>query len=246
MRFFAQCAYLGTNFSGWQIQPNDPSIQEEIEKVLSLKLQQTIPIVGCGRTDAGVHAKKSFFHFEFPTDLPLKHLDDFNHMLPDDICIQRIIPVEDERHARFDAVKRSYIYHIAYRKSPFNFGTSWYLKKSRDFDLNLLNEAAGFLLNYGEFYPFCKANTDAKTMKCDLTVAEWKKHESGLEFHITANRFLRGMVRLIVGMCTNVADSKLELSIVKEAMDNQERLEKAYSAPAKGLFLTEVQYPFID
>lgn len=248
MRYFAELAYKGTNYHGWQIQPNAISVQEKIEKAFSTILNTEIKVVGCGRTDTGVHASQYFLHFDFTGELPHRFINRINQFLPKDIAIRRIFEVDQEAHARFDAQKRSYEYHIVFDKAPFEIETAWYYYMAKKLDLKKLNEAANLLLKYEDFFPFCKTNHDALTMKCNLQKCEWVRDEKNgrLVFHISANRFLRGMVRLIVGMCINVAIGKLSLEKVKKAMDEQKILDKSWSIPPEGLYLSEVKYDFID
>ena len=248
MRYFAELAYNGTNYFGWQRQPNASSVQATIEDALSLILRAQITIVGCGRTDTGVHASQYFIHFDCSVDFPKGFLSRLNKYLPEDIAFYQIFPVSEITHARYDAFKRSYEYHICFRKTPFHTNICYHYPFAKQLDLEKMQAASHLLLNYKEFFPFCKTNTDVKTMRCDLQRAEWVylEQEQKLIFHISANRFLRGMVRLIVGMCLNVGLGKIEIERVKKAMDEQSRLEKSLSAPAHGLFLTEIKYPFSE
>ncbi len=244
MRFFAELAYNGTPFNGWQKQPDAPSVQKEIEVALSTILRSEIEIVGCGRTDTGVHASQYFIHFDFDGTFPEYFIDRINRFLRPEIAIFRIWEVEPDMHARFDAVYRAYEYHISWKKDPFSIDTAYYNSYAKGFSFEKLQASAKLLLNYNEFFPFCKTNTDVKTMECQLFRSEWERDEakSKLVFHIAANRFLRGMVRLIVGMCMNVAQGKVAFEEVKKALEEQSRLKKAESAPPQGLFLTQIKY----
>lgn len=248
MRYFTKLAYNGTHYHGWQIQPNSTSVQETIERAFSTILNSEVELVGCGRTDTGVHASRYFAHFDFDGNFPEGFLSRANKFLPKDIAIRQIFKVSENAHARFDATQRSYEYHLVFEKTPFETDTAWYYYLGRKLDTEKLNEAAGLLLDFRAFAPFCKTKHDAKTLECDLSRCEWILHkENGrLIFHITANRFLRGMVRLIVGMCLNAAIGKLELQEVREAMEKQEPLSKSWSVPGHGLFLSEVRYPFLS
>lgn len=243
MRYVAHIAYNGSNYNGWQIQPNADSVQSTIEQAISTILNTAIKITGCGRTDTGVHAKSYYFHFDFKGDLPQAFTNRINKFLPKDIVVYRLIPVSAKAHARFDAFSRSYEYHVVLDKNPFEIETAWAFYSARKLDLPKMQAAAQLLLNYKEFIPFCKTNSDAKTMKCDLTCAEWKLFDDRLVFYISANRFLRGMVRLIVGMCINVGLEKLTIESVQKALDSQSMLPKSYSVPSNGLFLTKILYP---
>ena len=244
MRYFSELAYKGTNYHGWQRQPNALSVQERVEEAFSTILNERIEVVGCGRTDAGVHASQYYLHFDFDGTIPKGLVKRVNLFLPKDIAIRRVFEVGETMHARFDAIMRSYEYHIVFEKTPFEIETAWHYYLAKKVNINILNEAATLLLYYKEFSPFCKTHHDAQTLECDLYRCEWVLDEKKgrLVFHISANRFLRGMVRLIVGMCTNVATGKLPLEKVKAAMDSQIMLEKSWSVPPEGLFLSEVKY----
>lgn len=244
MRYFTELAYNGTNYSGWQKQPNAPSVQETIEKAFSTILGKNIEVVGCGRTDTGVHASQYFLHFDFDGAFPLKFINRINKFLPPDIAIRNIFEVNEHAHARFDAVSRSYEYHLGFEKNPFETKTSWYYPYADKPQFELVQSAAELLTGFEEFAPFCKTQSDAKTMTCKLTRSEWVLDEKtgGWVYHISANRFLRGMVRLVVGMCLNVGLESLSLKSVKNSLVNQQPLEKSWSVPPQGLFLTQVKY----
>ncbi|MEM1322812.1 MAG: tRNA pseudouridine(38-40) synthase TruA [Bacteroidota bacterium] len=248
MRYFAELSYRGTHYCGWQRQPNSPSVQEAIETQLSLILQQETSIVGCGRTDTGVHALHYFMHFDLPeSTLPPNFLHRLNKMLPQDIVLHRLLPVADEAHARYDAFQRSYQYDLHFEKSPFLADRSFHYPYRQKPDPQKVQAAAQLLLNYRAFYPFCKSNSDVKTMNCELSQAKWSfDNKGGWSFNITANRFLRGMIRLIVGMCLNVGLDKVSLDDVRQALDRQERLQKNWSVPPEGLFLRDIRYPYIS
>ncbi len=244
MRYFSELAYKGTNYNGWQRQPNAPSVQQVIEEAISTILSTSVEVTGCGRTDTGVHASQYFLHFDFEGKFPKEFLRRLNKLLPADIAIRSIYEVAADAHARFDAARRSYEYHIGLDKNPFLTDTAWHFPFFEKLDLEKTQAAAALLLNYREFQPFCKSNTDVHTMECTLFRSEWvfDAASSRLVFHISANRFLRGMVRLIVGMCLNVGLGKVELDEVRQALDQQVLLKKSWSVPAEGLFLTEVRY----
>ena len=243
MRYFAELSYNGTFYFGWQRQPKQISVQETLEKALSTILRMPIEIVGCGRTDTGVHAKQYFIHFDFDGNFPKAFVRRLNKFLPNDIAIHRIFKVSEDAHARFDAYYRAYEYHLIFKKNPFQTTTRFLYPYPQKPNWALCQQAAQLLLNYQAFYPFCKSNTDVKNMKCELQRAEWEQlNENYWIFHIAANRFLRGMVRLVVGMSLNVGLGKLALETIQKAMEKQERLEKSWSVPASGLFLVEVKY----
>ncbi len=246
MRYFAELSYQGTNYFGWQKQPGQVSVQETLEQAFSTILGVPVAFTGCGRTDTGVHARQYFAHFDCETAFPDAFERRLNKFLPPDIAIHRIVEVHPEAHARFDAYQRSYEYHLSFHKMPFEQHTCyWYGHPARP-DRDLMQAAANLLTDYQEFFPFCKSEAAAKTMHCELTRAEWVFDDETDRWvlHITANRFLRGMVRLIVGMCLNVGLGKTSIEEVRHALDTQTLLKKSQSAPPQGLFLTEVLYPY--
>ncbi len=216
-----------------------------IEKALSTYLQKTIEIVGCGRTDTGVHAKNYFAHFDVNyelMDIPLL-LYRINKMLPGDICFHDIIKVQSDAHARFDAVQRSYEYHLHTVKSPFL--THSYFYPFGISDIGILNDAAAIILEYGDFSTFCKTRTDVKTMDCKVSESFWYQNGNQFIYKITADRFLRGMIRLIVGMSLNISKGKLSTDEVRKAIEEKRRTGHDWSAPAIGLFLCNIRYPYI-
>lgn len=244
-RFFFECAYDGTNYSGWQKQPNAVTIQEEIEEKLSrLFPREEIDIVGCGRTDAGVHAKSSFFHIDLPESYELEQLQfKLNNMLPADIAINRVIEVGEGAHARFDATKRTYQYFLHHKKLPFHQYDSWFFPRSLDIDK--MNEGAKYILGKQDFTSFSKLHTDVNNNFCEVYHLEWTKKGDQLQFEITANRFLRNMVRAIVGTLIEVGLGNIEPEDVKLIIGQQDRGKAGFSVPAKGLFLKNVEYPYI-
>ena len=244
-RLFFECSYKGTNYSGWQKQPNAPSVQETIEKRLSqLCHNEKIGIVGCGRTDAGVHAKQSFFHTDIDVIYQTAELQyKLNNMLPYDIAIKRIFEVDKEAHARFDAIKRTYTYSIHNKKLPFQEELSCYFP--RRVSVKKMNQAAEFLLGKQDFTSFSKLHTDVNNNFCEIFSAEWSKVGECLEFKITANRFLRNMVRAVVGTLLEVGLEKIEPEKLKEIIEAKDRAQAGFSVPAKGLFLAEVVYPYV-
>ncbi len=248
MRYFAALAYNGTKYSGWQRQPNAISVQQVIEEAMSLILRTELSVMGCGRTDTGVHASYFIIHFDFEGDFPKAFMSRLNKYLPADIVFYWIKAVHKEAHARFDAYHRSYEYHLDFYKNPFQENTTFHFPFADKLDIDKMQAAAQLLLEYDEFATFCKTNSDAKTMFCQMKRAEWELRNNGkkLVFHISANRFLRGMVRLIVGMCLNVGLGKINIKDVQNALDQQKPLKKNLSVAAKGLYLTEVKYPFIE
>jgi tRNA pseudouridine38-40 synthase len=235
-------SYKGTNYHGWQVQPNADTVQANIEKALTLLLRQPMQIVGAGRTDAGVHAQEMFAHFDVPQAIDTKALTyKLNAFLPKDIAIHDILPVKESAHARFDATARSYKYFINRNKNPFLTETSWYLAK--DLDVNAMNEAAKILLQYDDFKSFSKTHTDVKTFICDVREAYWEQSNGQLIFNITADRFLRNMVRAIVGTLVDVGLHKLSKQDFINIIEAKDRQKAGFSVPAQGLFLTKIEYP---
>lgn len=243
-RYFLTLAYRGTRYCGWQSQPNAPSVQETLEGALSTILRQKIELVGCGRTDTGVHARYYVAHFDAAGVLPPTFLNGLNSILPDDIAVYDCRPVAADAHARFDAYERSYVYHLSFRKDPFLTETAWFYPQFQRLDIAKMQETATLLPQYQQFFPFCKTDSGMDVYHCDLKRAEWEilPDQTGLLFHITANRFLRGMVRLIVGACVQVGTGQLLVSDVKTALDEQKTLKKSLSVPAHGLFLSNIKY----
>ena len=244
MRYFSELSYNGANYSGWQKQPSASTVQETIERAFSTILNSGLEVVGCGRTDTGVHARQYFMHFDFDGPIPKAFVGRVNRLLPTDIAIRRIFPVAENAHARFDAILRSYEYHIVFDKNPFETQAAWHFPFFEKLDFEKVGQAASLLMEYEGFFPFCKTHTDAKTMKCQLSRSEWVLDASArrMVYHISANRFLRGMVRLIVGMCFNVGLGKVGMDEVRQTMDKQTIMKKSWSVPPDGLFLTAIKY----
>jgi len=245
LRYFASIQYQGGQYAGWQRQPNANSVQAEIEYALSTVFREKIGSMGCGRTDAGVHASQFFFHFDTEFLAPEQQINRLNGFLPKDIAILGIHSVEEEAHARFDANYRAYEYHVSFKKNPFQSDLIWQVpSQGTNIDFKQLNRVADLIKQYDTFFPFCKTNHDAHTLECTIFESRWQKQENDkLVYHIAANRFLRGMVRLIVGCSIRVATGKLSFDEIKNALEDQTRIYNAYSAPAQGLFLTRVDYP---
>lgn len=246
MRYFVRCKYNGTNFHGWQAQKNTPvTIQGYIESAIKMFLPNATEIVGCGRTDTGVHASEYYFHFDADQyDIGLMKYK-LNSILPFAIMITDVIPVHDDAHTRFDASKRAYDYHIVKERDPFREFTTHRYPNLQDLKYEDLQSGAQLLLNYEDFEAFCKNGSDEKTKKCTLYKSEWEITDSGYIYHVEANRFLRGMIRLIVGMCLNIARDKVTIEQVTKAMENRTRLGDDWSVPARGLFLSKIEYPYI-
>lgn len=242
MRYFLEIAYKGTNYHGWQNQPNAITIQECIEKALSTVLRVKISIVGAGRTDTGVHAKQMFAHFDSRNPIDNILLHKVNSILPKDIAVYNLFKVKENSHARFDAVNRSYEYRIHFGKNPFLIEKSWQFTNKK-LNVGLMNKAAEIMMNYSDFRCFSRSNTDVKTYICEITTAKWEQSKQQLIFYITANRFLRNMVRAIVGTLLDVGEEKISLKEFQQIIESKSRCNAGASAPAKGLFLTKITYP---
>ena len=241
MRYFLELSYNGKAYHGWQNQPNAISVQEVIEKALSTLLRETIAIVGAGRTDAGVHAKQMFAHFDTEQDFEENFKFKLNSFLPKDIAIHNINKVTPEAHARFDALNRTYLYRVSLEKDAFNYDYAYNFKG--DLNLYKMNEASKILFNYIDFECFSKTNTDVNTFDCKIIHAEWTQHENELHFVIKADRFLRNMVRAIVGTLINIGIGKIEVEDLHDIIKSKNRSEAGFSVPAHALYLTKIEYP---
>ena len=271
-RYFIHLAYNGANYNGWQTQPGLPTVQQTLEEALSTLLRTPIAVVGCGRTDTGVHASDFYVHFDTHVDIDADNLVfKLNNLLPPDIVIYDIFPVADNAHARFDATARTYQYHVSDRRLPFRQGQ--YCRIYYRPDIDLMNEAARVLMEYDDFTSFAKLHTQVKTNICHLTEAHWdfvpvKSYELGVKseadaekklithnseliteyewvFTIRSNRFLRNMVRSVTGTLLDVGRGKLSLDGLREIIEKKDRCAAGVSMPACGLFLTKVEYPYL-
>lgn len=242
-RYFLQLSYKGTRYFGWQRQPNAISVQEVIEKTLSTVLRENVAVVGAGRTDTGVHASFYVLHFDVSTEIqkPEKLVYHLNRFLPDDIAIQKIKKVSNDFHARFNAVSRTYKYYISTVKSPFSTETSYQF--TVPLDVEKMNEAAKTLFEYNDFTSFAKLHTDVKTNNCKIFQAEWEKFGYQLVFTIKADRFLRNMVRAIVGTLLEVGKGKITIDDFRKIIESKNRGSAGTSVPAHGLFLVDIEYP---
>ncbi|AFL82902.1 pseudouridylate synthase I [Belliella baltica DSM 15883] len=241
-RYFLEIAYKGTNYHGWQTQKNAVSVQGAIENALSILLKTPIIIMGSGRTDTGVHATQQFAHFDFEGELnQFGFLKKINSLLPKDIAVYSLREVKHEAHARFSATIRSYVYKITTRKTPFEEELSWHY--FRELEIQKMNEAARLLLDHEDFQCFSRVKTDVNHFGCKIKEAYWEQIDHELLFHITSNRFLRGMVRAIVGTLTDVGEGKLSTAKFKSILESKNRDQASSSAPARGLFLCKVHYP---
>jgi len=242
MRWKIELSYLGTHYAGWQRQPGDLTVQQVLEESFTTILRQPIEIIGCGRTDAGVHARNYTAHFDAEGFDVSKTLYQVNAILPVDIALKAIEETHSEFHARFDAKERMYRYYLNFEKDPFLQNTSFYFHHAHALDMEAMQHIATLLLQYQHFLPFCKTGSDVDHYKCVLMESSWKSGAGRAQFTIRANRFLRGMVRLVVGSCLNVGVGKVALDEIKESLDQQKPLPHAWSVPAQGLFLEEVIY----
>lgn len=241
-RYFIQLSFKGTHYHGWQIQNNAPSVQAEIQKCLSIALQSDIEIIGAGRTDAAVHAKMMVAHFDFDTNIDVDQLVyKLNNLLANNIAIQKIVEVASDLHARFSAISRSYEYHIHSYKNPFKENRSYYF--NLPLDIEKMNEAAEILLQYTDFSAFSKSKTQTFTNDCKIIEAYWIHTGEELIFNITANRFLRNMVRAIVGTLMDIGLNKISIQEFKKIIESKNRSNAGTSVPACGLYLTQVKYP---
>jgi len=242
MRYLVKLSYFGEHYSGWQRQPNGKSVQEILEDCISLKVREKIAITGAGRTDTGVHAKLMIAHFDVNKKVSPNLVKDLNAFLPFDIAISEIKEVSDDFHARFSALSRSYEYLISISKNPFFYNLSWQLNYNLDIDK--MNEACKLLIVNSDFTSFCKLHSDNKTNICKLTNAEFKKENNGIiVFYISADRFLRNMVRAIVGTLVDVGRGKISIADFDNIIKNKDRGLASMSAPAKGLYLSNIIYP---
>jgi len=254
LRYFIELAYKGTNYHGWQYQPGAVSVQETINKSLSILLKTNIDIVGAGRTDTGVHAKQMFAHFDSEVELKENQLiQKLNSFLPNDIAINGLIKVADDAHARFDATKRTYQYHIHTVKDVFEKEGSYFFQTP--LDIKKMNAACKILFKHSDFECFSKVNTDVKTFNCVIFEANWKlkkirdnQDNNGIDklvFTITADRFLRNMVRAIVGTMINIGTGKINIEDFERIIESKDRSQAGFSVPAHALYLTKIDYEYL-
>lgn len=244
-RYFLRLSYLGTNYHGWQIQPGSITVQELLQDALSMVLRSKVSVLGAGRTDTGVHARVFYAHFDCLyevseiADMQLQFK--LNRILPPDIAVHDVIPVVSDAHARFDAVSRTYLYQIASCKDPYQAQFSWLLE--RKLDLVKMQYAADILMQYTDFGCFARSNTNVKTNDCKVYKASWEKEGEMLLFKIQADRFLRNMVRAIVGTTVDVGLGKISTDDFHRIIQSKDRCQAGYSAPACGLHLVNIAYP---
>lgn len=241
MRYLFEIAYKGTNYHGWQRQLNAQTVQQVVEETLSTILREPITILGSGRTDTGVHCQQQFFHIETLLEISSKDLRPINNFLPPDIAIRGIQKMTDDGHARFSALHRKYEYRISKIKSPFQQDLTYYFH--RDLNVKTMNEAATLLRGKKDFESFSRVKTEVNNFFCHITEAHWEESDTTLTFHIRANRFLRGMVRAIVGTLLDVGLGKITPDEVESIIIAKNRKKAGAAAPAHGLFLIEVMYP---
>lgn len=241
LRYFIELSYNGKAYHGWQIQPNAISVQEVLEHALSKLLQSKVSIMGAGRTDAGVHASQMFAHFDSDTTIEDNIVFKLNSFLPNDIAVHDVFQVIEDTHARFTALSRTYIYKIALQKNVFNYELSYALNNR--LDVNSMNEACEILLTYKDFQCFSKVHTDVKTYHCNIMQAKWDNKEDQLVFTIKADRFLRNMVRAIVGTMVNIGLGKMKAEDLHGIIGSKDRGKAGFSVPAHGLYLTKIEYP---
>lgn len=242
-RYFIFLAYNGTNYCGWQNQPNGTAVQETIEKALATLMRTDVPIVGAGRTDAGVHARQMIAHFDSENridDLP-QLTERLNRILPKDITIYKVIPVTPEAHARFDAVSRLYRYYVTTRKDPFMYPYKYKIHGTPD--IEMMNRCAKVLFEYEDFTSFSKLHTDVKTNNCTIMEAEWTVQGDDYVFTVKANRFLRNMVRAIVGTLLDAGRGKTDEKGIRKIIEAKDRSAAGLSVPGNALFLEEIEYP---
>lgn len=248
-RYFIELSYNGTDYHGWQVQPNAVTVQKCLDKALSTYFRQPIITLGCGRTDAGVHATQFYAHFDVVQESELRPLNfgrsvtSLNSLLPYQISVKRIFEVESTAHARFGATERAYHYHIHFHKDPFKLDRSWLYKG--DLDVVAMNEAAEILLKHTDFSCFSKSNTQTFTNNCKITEAHFQVKDESLLFTIRADRFLRNMVRAIVGTLVRIGKNEINLEQFKEIIESKNRSNAGQSVPACGLYLVSVVYPFV-
>lgn len=243
MRFFLTLSYKGTAYHGWQIQPNAASVQQALQDALSMLLREDVEIVGAGRTDTGVHAAYYVAHFDTESEklLDKDHfLYHLNAVLPKDIAVSVIRHVKDNAHARFDASLREYKYYISQSKNPFQTDTAYHYPQPLDMDR--MNEVAKALKDYTDFESFCKLHADNKTTICHITESAWERKDDMLIYTVSADRFLRNMVRAIVGTLIDVGRGKIDMEQFRQIIEAKDRCSAGTSAPAHGLFLTDVHY----
>ncbi len=241
-RYFLKIAYEGSIYCGWQIQPNASTVQQKLQETMQLFCHLVGDTLGCGRTDTGVHAKEFYLHFDCNT--PIENEAEFvyklNRVLPESIAVFKLLKVGSEAHCRFDAESRTYEYYILQKKNPF-IKNAWY--NAAELNLDVMNEGCKLLMQYEDFTSFSKTNTQVFTNNCHITQAHWEQKGDLLVFTIQANRFLRNMVRAVVGSLVDLGKGKYDINHFKSIIESKNRSKAGVSVPAQGLFLTQVNYP---
>lgn len=240
-RYFLELSYNGEGYSGFQVQQNAITIQSEVEKAFRVFFRKEVELTGSSRTDAGVHALQNYFHFDWDNEFPQAAVYNLNAIMPAAIVIKSVRAVKPDAHSRFHATSREYKYFIYDKKNPFIDDRAWYLPYT--LDESLLETCAQQVKNNLDFSAFSKRNTQVKTFQCSIVVSEWMKEEGSLVYHVQANRFLRGMVRGLVGTMVRVARGTMKLDAFEELLAHRKLASADFSAPAKGLFLVNVSYP---
>ena len=241
MRYFLEVAYKGTNYSGFQSQKNANTIQAEIQKAFKIILKKELGLTGSSRTDAGVHAYQNYFHFDIESELSSQLVYNLNAILPTDIAIKQLLKVKDNAHCRFDAVSREYKYHIYQKKKPFLTDKAFYFPYT--LDMEGMQKAAGILKEYSDFTSFSKRNTQVRSFVCDIKESRWVVQNQCLIYNVKANRFLRGMVKALTATMLNLGRRKIDLATFRKIIEAKDCTLANFSAPAHGLFLTEVRFP---
>lgn len=245
-RYFVELSYNGTDFHGWQIQPNGITVQECLDKALSIYFRQEVVSLGCGRTDTGVHATQFYAHFDLQ-DIDSRKLENavigVNALLPFSIAVHRIFEVANDAHARFDAIARAYKYYLHFHKDPFKVNRSWLYKGT--LDVEKMNQVVQVLLRYTDFSSFSKSNTQTYTNNCRISYAKFEEQQNGLVFTIKADRFLRNMVRAIMGTMIMVGRGDIDVKEISEIIESKNRSNAGQSVPACGLYLVAVEYPYV-
>lgn len=238
MRYFLEVSYKGTNYSGFQSQKNANTIQAEIQKALRILFKEAIELTGSSRTDAGVHARQNYFHFDFKVELSSQLLYNLNAILPNDIAVKRLVKVKDNAHCRFDAISREYKYFVYQKKNPFLTDNAFYFPYT--LDLDTMQKAAAVVKEYSDYTSFSKKNTQVKSFICDIKESKWIIHNECLIYNVKANRFLRGMVRSLTATMLKLGRGKLDIDAFKNIIEAKDPALANFAAPAHGLFLTKV------
>lgn len=245
-RYFIHLAYKGTNYFGWQKQPNQISVQEVIEKALTqLNSNMYVEILGCGRTDTGVHAKNYYAHFDSVNEIDTQsYRYKLNNMLPDDISIYAVIKVDTSAHARFDATERTYAYHLIREKDAFKNQTAYIF--NLPLNIKAINKACSIIKQHSDFECFSKVKTEVNNFNCEIYSIAWQETSDGYIFTISANRFLRNMVRAIVGTLLDIGQEKISISDLEKILQSKNRSTAGQSVPAHGLSLIDIKYPYFS